>query len=111
MLLKRLFKWILSFFTKKEKIYKLKIVSELPQKPIQYTFYLEGDVKQDGYWYALLICPCGCGDKIMLNLMKDSRPCWEVVFNKEGFSVYPSIWRTKNCKSHFWLTKGKVFWV
>lgn len=111
MLVKRLFNWILSFFRKKEKVFKWKIVSEFPVDPIEHTLYLEGNVKEEDYWYALLKCPCGCGDNIMLNLMKDSKPCWEVFFNKERFSVYPSIWRKNNCKTHFWLREGKIFWA
>lgn len=110
MLVKQLFKWVLSFFKKESKVLKLKLVSELPKEPIEHVLYLEGNVKEDDYWYALLKCPCGCGDNIMLNLMADSRPCWDVVFKKETFSIYPSIWRKKNCCSHFWLKKGKIIW-
>ncbi|WP_410504650.1 DUF6527 family protein [Maribacter sp. ACAM166] len=108
--MKQLFKWILSFFTKESKAFKLKIVSELPKEPVEHTLYLEGNVKEDDYWYALLKCPCGCGDNIMLNLMTDSKPCWEVKLINKHPSVFPSIWRTKNCKSHFWVKEGKIFW-
>ena len=111
MLVKQLFKWILSFFIKESKSFKLKIVSELPEEPVEYVLYIEGNVQEEDYWYALLKCPCNCGDKIMLSLMTDSRPYWKVVFNKHSFSVYPSIWRTKNCMCHFWLKEGKVVWA
>jgi hypothetical protein len=108
---KQLFKWILGFFKKENKYFKLKIVSELPVNPIGHTLYLEGSFKEKDYWYALLKCPCGCGDIIMLNLMTDTKPCWEVNFNNKKPSVYPSIWRTKNCKSHFWIRNGEVVWA
>ena len=112
MLVKRLFNWLLNFFRKKEKGFKWEIVSELPEDPIESTLYLEGNIKEGDYWYALLKCPCGCGDNIMLNLMNDTKPCWHVVIaaNKTP-SIYPSIWRTKNCKSHFWVEQGKIVWA
>ena len=89
----------------------MKIVSELPAEPLENILYLEGNVLEKDYWYALLKCPCGCGDKIMLNLITDSKPCWSVVFKKELPTVFPSIWRTKNCESHFWLKRGKIIWA
>lgn len=111
MLVKRLFSWILGFFRKKQKGFKWNIVSELPEIPFENILYIEGNIKEEDFWYALLKCPCGCGDNIMLNLMTDSSPCWEVGFKKETFSIYPSIWKTKECKSHFWLTNGEIIWA
>lgn len=115
MLLKKLFNWILSFFIIKkayyEKGYKLIIVSELPKVTNENVIYIEGNESQKEYWYALLKCPCGCQENIMLNLMEDAKPCWNVNVNDSGISVSPSIWRTVNCKSHFWLSNSKVIWV
>jgi len=111
MLVKRLFDRIWGFFRKKEHVFKLETVSELPENPIEKTLYLEGNVKEKDFWYALLKCPCGCGDSIMLNLMTDAKPCWKVIVSDKIPSVFPSIWRTTKCKSHFWLRKGKVVWA
>lgn len=110
MLVRKLFNWILSFFRKKEKGFKWKIVSELPEDPNEHILYLEGNGKEVDLWYALLKCPCGCGDNLMLNLMTDTKPCWKVNISNNRPSIFPSIWRTKKCKSHFWLTQGKVVW-
>ncbi|RKN82852.1 DUF6527 family protein [Ulvibacterium marinum] len=111
MLVKKLFRRILGFFRKKEHGFKWQIVFELPEEPLEKILYLEGNIREKDYWYALLRCPCGCGDKIMLNLMNDAKPCWKVNIDKRRPSVFPSIWRTKNYKSHFWLSKGKVVWA
>lgn len=112
MLLKRLFNWLISLFKfGKEGLYKLVIVSELPEFPSEKTLYIEGNEKLDDYWYAFLKCPCGCDESIMLNLMDDVKPCWQVSINESGFSITPSIWRTKNCESHFWLSNKKIVWV
>jgi hypothetical protein len=108
MLIKNLFDWLRAIFKKRERRFKYEVVSELPAAPFEETLYLEGNKKEKDYWYALLKCPCGCGDNIVLNLMNDAKPCWRVNINKSRPSVFPSIWRTKNCKSHFWLKNGKV---
>lgn len=111
MLLKRLFVRIWGFFRKKEHALRLEVVSELPENPSEKTLYLEGNAKEKDFWYVLLKCPCGCGDNIMLNLVNDVKPCWKVNINKNRPSIFPSIWRTKECKSHFWIKKGRVVWA
>lgn len=115
MLLKKLFNWFLGFFKLKkgglDESYKLDIVSELPETPEDKTLYIEGNERLKDYWYALLKCPCGCNENIMLNLMDDAKPNWTIAINKSDFSISPSIWRTKNCKSHFWLRDRKIIWA
>src|SRR5260370_10053941 len=45
--------------------------------------------------WAVLICPCGCGDRISANLMKTQRPYWTVKFeNDVSVSIRPSCWLT-----------------
>lgn len=112
-LIKDLYNRILSFFKLKKGIsdfYRLVIVPELPRDPKKFTVYVEGNKELNDFWYALFYCPCGCGEKIMLNLINDSKPCWEIEINEYKFSIAPSIWRTKNCASHFWLKDNKIIW-
>jgi predicted phosphodiesterase len=120
--MKRFIEWLQKIFRFKKKTssteqsvtkgnYSLKFVSELPQEAIENIVYVEGNKDKDGFYYALLKCPCGCTEDIMLNLMNDTKPCWKIKFNDDKFSVYPSVWRTKNCRSHFFLTNNKVVWV
>lgn len=115
MLLKKFINWVLRLFKFKKgslaESYKLIIVSELPETPKEKVLYIEGNEILNDFWYALLKCPCGCKENIMLNLMEDAEPCWKVTLNDSNFSVSPSIWRTKNCKSHFWLRDKKIIWV
>src|SRR6266542_2274419 len=62
--------------------------------------------------WLVLLCPCGCGDRISANLMKTHGPFWAVKFENDG-SVYvrPSFWVTEDrCGSHFILRKGQVQW-
>jgi hypothetical protein len=62
-------------------------------------------------WAAALLCPCGCGEVIHLNLLEDTSPSWKVRKNRDGsITVMPSIWRTKGCHSHFFIRNGHVDW-
>lgn len=61
--------------------------------------------------WAYLVCPCGCSDFIILSLSKNTRPSWSVTkdfLNRP--TIYPSIRQTSGCRSHFWITKGKIEW-
>lgn len=69
-------------------------------------------VGENGYhWVAAFKCPCGCGDLIQLNLLKEAIPFWNILFQEEELiTIYPSIERKIGCKSHFNLTKGQITW-
>ncbi len=63
-------------------------------------------------WYAGLICPCGCGDKLQLALFREARPRWDLMIDARGRpSFYPSVWRRNRCGAHFWVRNGKIFWT
>lgn len=63
-----------------------------------------------GYKWLLFTCPCGCNQKIALNLMLSHSPHWKVeVQTPSRFSVHPSVDATQ-CGAHFWLRDGKVIW-
>ncbi len=54
-------------------------------------------------------CPCGCDEVIYLNLLKDTWPCWDFKISWFGLvSILPSVRRKVRCKSHFYLTSGRV---
>lgn len=83
---------------------------EIPDKVQRNTVYIEGCSKSPDF--AALICPCGCNERISLSLLKCSRSSWSVSIDIFGrVSLNPSIWRTKGCKSHFFLKNGKIVWV
>lgn len=69
-------------------------------------------VEDDGYAeQAAMLCPCGCGQVLHMNLLTDERPCWKAVVHEDGtLTLHPSVWRKVGCKSHFWLREGKVQW-
>lgn len=60
--------------------------------------------------WALLECPCGCGELLALNLMRSHKPVWSIDVDAQGRpSIHPSVDATK-CGSHFWLRQGRVTW-
>lgn len=62
-------------------------------------------------WFVAMICPCGCGEILHMNLLPKSRPRWRLTENEDGtVTLYPSIWRKKGCGSHFFLRRGLIKW-
>lgn len=61
--------------------------------------------------WAMLRCPCGCAEVITLSLQSIHDPNWAVKIKHGRASLYPSVWRTTGCRSHFWLRDGRVFWA
>jgi hypothetical protein len=58
-----------------------------------------------------LICPCGCGEVIELNLLEQARPRWSVQEHPDRtITLAPSVWRQKGCRSHFHLRRGRIDW-
>ncbi len=62
--------------------------------------------------WAYLMCPCRCGQPIMLSLSTARRPSWRVSIDwLDRPTAEPSIWQTDGCFSHFWLRRGRIEWV
>lgn len=68
--------------------------------------------REDGeLWSAGLRCPCGCGEIIELPLFAEADQHWRVRVGADGLpSLSPSVWRRTGCRSHFWLSDGRVRW-
>lgn len=53
-------------------------------------------------------CCCGCGDKVVTPLTPVD---WEVIYNGQSISLYPSIGRwNAPCQSHYWIRNNRVMW-
>lgn len=82
--------------------------SELPQN-LRHDLYVVGG--ESPKW-AVLKCPCGCGDTIDVNLMKSRNPVWQLSIVNGKPSFHPSLWVPKEkCGAHFWIKNGKIIWV
>lgn len=91
--------------------YRYVYVSEFPEKIKDKIIYIEGNSSIKDYWYVKMKCPCGCGDNLVLNLISDVSPFWKFkIDNADRVTFFPSIRKTTNCKSHFWIRKSKIIW-
>ena len=84
-------------------------VDDLPDVLAPKRLYLVGE--DTGPWSAALLCPCGCEATIQLSLILDDKPSWRAVRHFSGsVSLQPSVWRTRGCRSHFFLRRGRIVW-
>ncbi len=85
-------------------------VEDAPDRLKAHTAYLVG--KPGHEWTCAFRCPCGCGEIVWLNLIKaPGRPTWRVEqHGRKTFSIFPSVWRTTGCKSHFFVRRGRIDW-
>lgn len=90
--------------------FRTKREPDIPETFENQTIYLVGEAEH--IWAAAFLCPCGCGETVQLSLLKDARPRWHIVEHKDGtVSLSPSVWRTKGCRSHFFVRLGQIDWV
>ena len=86
------------------------VVEDVPDALKPERIYLVGEDSLP--WCAALLCPCGCGETIQLSLVTKDRPSWRVKRHLSGsVTVHPSIWRTKACRSHFFVRRGRIVWA
>lgn len=86
----------------------LKHVRDFPDEPEDRVLYALG--KPGNELFAGMKCPCGCQDFIELVLNGHS-PSWKIsVSRNDKPSLYPSVFRSVKCRSHFFLIKGKIKW-
>jgi len=82
---------------------------QLPKKLVIYKVYIIGVPGNE--WLAEMLCPCGCGEILFLNLLQEEMPNWKWHVHTDGtLTLSPSIWRQVRCKSHFFLKEGTIEW-
>lgn len=116
--IKKFLRWIYNIFrnesdiviSQKTDFYTYEYVIDLPDELSLNKIF----IVKDGFLPELLAmqCPCGCNEKIFLNLLEDATPLWKFNFTNDGnINVHPSVWRNLGCKSHFFIRNGKIDWV
>ncbi len=107
----KLWQWIVQRFISifSPAFLTLRVEEHLPTQLKRKTLYV---VHEDGFdEYAAMLCPCGCTNILFMNLLSDERPCWSINYHENGTATLrPSIWRKRECTSHFWFRKGRVVW-
>jgi hypothetical protein len=95
--------------SRKPKAFSAIFVDDVPDSLRRRAIYIAGSPGH--YWSVSMLCPCGCGDLIQLNLLPQVRPCWQVEAHKDGtVTIAPSIWRQQGCRSHFFVRNGHIQW-
>ncbi len=105
---KAIWRW---FFSRGIKPRKLEIFKgdTPPENFSKHSIVLARENGED--WSVAFLCPCGCGDRLELNLIPEINPSWKITVNAQGYpTLYPSVWRKKACRSHFWMRNGIVTW-
>ncbi len=107
--LQNFWRFIKQHLWRKELLFKVYRVDDLPEKLISSRLYVIGE--GDYLWYAAMLCPCNCKAILHMNLSPDDRPKWSLSTDVyDNATLKPSIWRKVGCKSHFWLREGKIYW-
>lgn len=83
--------------------------TEQPEEMTRGRLYLV--VGRSGPKWAIFLCPCGCGERVLLSLSRERRPRWSVDVDWLGRPTFsPSVRQTDGCVSHYWVRKGHVEW-
>lgn len=88
---------------------KIKRVEDEPNLIASKKLYIIGEDNFPAF--AIMLCPCGCKNKIYLNLISGDKPTWSISESRGIPTITPSIWRKVGCKSHFFVHSGKIFWA
>jgi hypothetical protein len=65
-------------------------------------------VDRQGPRWLVLSCPCGCRAEVLVNLDRRAGPAWRIYESPQGTSIYPSVWRDTDCKSHFIIWRDNI---
>lgn len=103
--------WLRKAWARVEPRRKLIVVNDdtPPARLATRNIYLAREDDLD--WAVAMRCPCGCGDRLELMLIPEAKPNWRLKVNVQSIpSLHPSVWRSTNCKSHFWVKSGRIIW-
>ena len=65
----------------------------------------------DALKWAIIGCPCRCGEALWVNLMPAQAPHWTLNRGSgREITIAPSL-DVKTCRSHFWIHRGRIEWV
>ena len=89
--------------------YKTEWCEDLPERVSNNRIYIVGG--REFAYQTVMRCPCGCRGLIYVTVAEDSKSSWSLIAHADRtVSIYPSIWRTVACRSHFSLRHGRVIW-
>ena len=88
--------------------FSVEIIDDIPEIIGEHVIYVVGT--ENKFWALVFLCPCDCGAVIQLNLLRRTYPKWEFTINKQmEITIYPSVWRTTGCRSHFIVKDSRLY--
>ncbi len=82
---------------------------ELPPQMAAGTLYFVG---ANPIQWAVINCPCGCGERVNAKIGVASRSSWSITVNQGKATLLPSILMPLDkCGSHFFVRKNRIVWV
>ena len=107
--MKKIISQIILFLTFRTRPYQTEWVEDFPEKPRKKSIYIVGG--REYPFEAKFFCPLGCGDILSVSIAPDHQKSWKVTEHENGaLSISPSVWRTTECRCHFWIRKGRIVW-
>lgn len=104
-------KRIWATLSRRPKSLRVRVIPSMKNLPSSLGKHLFIVGAQSGYKWAILSCPCGCGERIDICLMPSANPRWELSLQKKRASLCPSIWvPADRCGSHFWIRDNRIIW-
>jgi hypothetical protein len=89
-----------------------RVVQSMDDVPLRPGATLYIVARDDQPRWVVIECPCRCGDRLEVNLMRSRQPCWRLRESGSRVTLSPSIWRSNGtCGSHFFIEKNKARWV
>lgn len=108
-LLKNIIEWIhFQFLRIFDTPYGVEYVEDPVEAPKNKCLYVIGTELEP--WQIEFLCPCGCMDKIVLPVNNETSPRWKIQIKKRIPTLSPSVFRSKGCRSHFFMRQGKIEW-
>jgi hypothetical protein len=105
----RFWAWVARLWRREPRPLRTVLVEELPDRVEAGVVYVAGEGKFR--WFVAMLCPCGCGETLHMNLQPETSPCWSLEEHPDGTATLsPSVWRKVGCRSHFFLQRGKIVW-
>jgi hypothetical protein len=111
----RLFAWLRGLWLqlrRRSKYAEVRRVASMDEVPDVLSSAIYLVVRGGSPRWAVMSCPCRCGARIEVNLMRSQHPYWQISEEANTITLRPSLWRSNGtCMSHFFVERNNVRWV
>ena len=104
-------RWLWRTLTRRRRIDRVVIVATRRDLPMNLgrSLYVVGTNPPQ---WAVMNCPCGCGDRTNANLGVASRNSWALSIREGKATLDPSLLMAiERCGSHFFVRENRIIWA